>query len=263
MSENKITAIPLTIHYCDYWTLPDWNHRNLSAPYWRVYWNDRPGWHVDWNGEKTSLDPEHLVIVTPDTPFSGHSKSVSSHLFVHFTAGGPYGAVRTKVMSLDMNDVMQQAIKQLRRLVSEESDVQRAIISSVAFHLCYYILSRFPASDICFPAFSPRTLIAMQLMQDSFQAPLTNSEIARQIGMSRNGFSNMFVEDTGMTPQKWYVKKRIEHACNLLRHTGYSIDEIAERTGFCDRSHFSRVFKKVRAESPGGIAQSPAQFRKS
>jgi len=44
-------------------------------------------------------------------------------------------------------------------------------------------------------------------------------------------------------------------SCRLLHHSELSIKQIAERTGFCDRGHFSRVFR-------GERGLGPAEFRK-
>jgi transcriptional regulator GlxA family with amidase domain len=41
-----------------------------------------------------------------------------------------------------------------------------------------------------------------------------------------------------------------------LHHSALSIEQIAERCGFCDRYHFSRVFQKHRE-------MGPATFRRT
>jgi len=41
----------------------------------------------------------------------------------------------------------------------------------------------------------------------------------------------------------------------MLHYSGRDIKAIAEDTGFCDRYHFSRIFKQLR-----GV--SPAEFRR-
>lgn len=47
---------------------------------------------------------------------------------------------------------------------------------------------------------------------------------------------------------------RIEEACVLLHQLAAGIDEIAERSGFCDRTYFSRVFV-------GRLNCTPARYR--
>ena len=49
--------------------------------------------------------------------------------------------------------------------------------------------------------------------------------------------------------------RRIELAGVLLHNSAKKIEEIAAATGFCDRYHFSRVFKRLRG-------MGPAEFRR-
>ena len=65
----------------------------------------------------------------------------------------------------------------------------------------------------------------------------------------------MFKQDTGMTPQQYLIECRITQARNLLLNTSMSLDEIAEQTGFSDRYHFSKMFRKY-------ADAAPAAFRK-
>ena len=43
----------------------------------------------------------------------------------------------------------------------------------------------------------------------------------------------------------------MRRAAELLAHTDLTIDEIAERCGFANRFHFSRVFAQRMVEPPG------------
>ena len=73
--------------------------------------------------------------------------------------------------------------------------------------------------------------------------------------MHTNAFIRLFRSEVGRSPQAWYMRRRIEEACRLLHHSDLSIEQIAERTGFCDRGHFTRVFRTLRRIGP-------ATFRK-
>jgi AraC-like DNA-binding protein len=60
----------------------------------------------------------------------------------------------------------------------------------------------------------------------------------------------LFRANAGMSPQLYSRIRRIEKACILLHYSDLDIKEIASETGFCDRFHFSRVFKKMRKVGP-------------
>jgi len=74
--------------------------------------------------------------------------------------------------------------------------------------------------------------------------------------MSDNGFSRLFKKSMGKSPKDYLIERRLDHACNMLHHSNYSIDEIAALSGFCDRSYFSRIFIKK-------YSTGPAKFRKT
>ena len=47
-----------------------------------------------------------------------------------------------------------------------------------------------------------------------------------------------------MSPKKYLLNQRMEHARRLLIHSTDSIEEIAAQTGYADRFHFSKVFRR-------------------
>jgi len=97
---------------------------------------------------------------------------------------------------------------------------------------------------------------AQALMRRHLRDGISNPEIASALAMTTNAFIRWFSQSTGWPPQKWLNRERVHEASYWLHHNNASIDFIAETVGFCDRYHFSRVFKKIQ-----GI--SPASFRKN
>ena len=81
-----------------------------------------------------------------------------------------------------------------------------------------------------------------------------NAALAREMGMNTNAFIRKFRQAIGHTPHQYLLRLRIEQACGWLRMEALTMDQIAEAAGFCDRFHFSRVFKQV-------MGVSPAKFR--
>lgn len=64
-----------------------------------------------------------------------------------------------------------------------------------------------------------------------------------------------FHSQTGHTPLWYHREIRCREACELLSGSAYSVAEIAARVGFSTPALFSRVFRKMRGESP-------AEYRK-
>lgn len=74
---------------------------------------------------------------------------------------------------------------------------------------------------------------------------LALSELADMSCMSIPSFCKKFKERTGKTVTQYLNDKRIESAKVLLREQKYSLEEIAEMTGFSNSNYLLRVFKKT------------------
>lgn len=70
-----------------------------------------------------------------------------------------------------------------------------------------------------------------------------------------NHLARLFKSETGETIQEYIRQKRIEYSCKYLLFSELSINEIAERTGFSNRYHFTRIFTKI-------VNCTPAKFKK-
>jgi transcriptional regulator GlxA family with amidase domain len=62
--------------------------------------------------------------------------------------------------------------------------------------------------------------------------PLTLAVLAEQANMSVRTFTRRFREETGVSPTRWLLQQRVDHARLLLESTDLSVDQIARRAGF-------------------------------
>lgn len=77
-----------------------------------------------------------------------------------------------------------------------------------------------------------------------FQAGAAVGEVARGTGWSERRFSQVFREDTGLTPAVWRRVQRFQRAIKQL-HAGAAMrwEELALDCGFYDQSHFANEFR--------------------
>ncbi len=70
----------------------------------------------------------------------------------------------------------------------------------------------------------------------------------------------MLFSGSGVLIPRWAACQsnapRTDHACRMLKFSSATIEEISEKLGFANRSHFSRVFQNQ-------MGSGPASFRKS
>lgn len=84
---------------------------------------------------------------------------------------------------------------------------------------------------------------------------IRTTELASLLDLSVSHFSHAFKHTTGVTPQKYVTAARLKAARQKMLCSRLSLSEIALIHGFCDQSHFCRVFRLE-------IGMSPQSWRK-
>jgi len=83
-----------------------------------------------------------------------------------------------------------------------------------------------------------------------FAADVSLDDLANQAGRTRYSVLRAFRRNTGMTPHAYLLNRRVEQARRSLA-SGRPLAETAFDCGFCDQSHFTRVFKRHTGVTPG------------
>lgn len=76
------------------------------------------------------------------------------------------------------------------------------------------------------------------------------SELAALLRLSVSHFSHAFKQTTGMTPLNYVAARRVEAAGQRMLCSAHTLSDIALSHGFCDQSHFCRVFRRETGLSP-------------
>ena len=85
---------------------------------------------------------------------------------------------------------------------------------------------------------------AVQLVRSS-PIPPTLGEAAAACSLSVSRFSVIFSSVMGVSYGQFALRVRLSNAANEVRSGLYTLNEIAERHGFCDASSFCNAFKKI------------------
>lgn len=96
----------------------------------------------------------------------------------------------------------------------------------------------------------------LELIDAALDARLTIESLAREVGLSPAHFSRAFRESLGQPPHRYLLALRLERARRLLATTRASLSEIAQRAGFADQAHFTRLFKRAFGITPGALARN-------
>lgn len=80
-------------------------------------------------------------------------------------------------------------------------------------------------------------------------------ELARELAVSPRTLIRRFQRATGLSPQAFLQKQRVDLARTLMETSDMRLTEILERVGYQDESAFRRLFKRHTGYSPGDYAR--------
>ncbi|MFC1747947.1 AraC family transcriptional regulator [Pseudomonadota bacterium] len=84
----------------------------------------------------------------------------------------------------------------------------------------------------------------------------TVATLAKEIGMSRSGFSARFTQLVGESAMRYLTHWRMQLARAQLQETSDSLAVLADRLGYQSEAAFCRAFKRVFGVSPGSVRHS-------
>lgn len=246
---------PFLIHESGYQpALENWNHQGVDSPFWRFYYNPKPGCSLLFQGQTITLEPGHAVLIPADTVFDCCGPVKACHFWLHFTTAKPGVSFPAAPIIVPVDDVL---LSMLRRLIatheeggSEVRDEKLFHLSAALLHTVFAILESPRRSAI-----PERLLEVLALIARAPHSDLTNLTLAERAGMSVEKFIRAFRQHTGQTPAAYVIASRVRAAEEMLALTDKSIDQIALQCGFGSRHYFSRMFARA-------IGCGPAEFRK-
>ncbi|KRE96679.1 AraC family transcriptional regulator [Paenibacillus sp. Soil766] len=96
----------------------------------------------------------------------------------------------------------------------------------------------------------------VKYIDNNYQSELYLKDLSVKFLINQVYCCQLFKKNLGKTFSEYVTDLRMKKACELLKHTELSIDEIAAKVGYMDYYYFNKVFKKQ-----SGI--TPTKFRKS
>lgn len=100
----------------------------------------------------------------------------------------------------------------------------------------------------------PERLIAIrQYIEDNYRKTLSLAKISRRFSISSPHLSAEFKRYFGVSPGKYLIEYRLHEAEILLKDNNLQISDIAEKVGWGDVYHFSKIFKKYYGVPPSSL----------
>ncbi|MHC4885227.1 MAG: AraC family transcriptional regulator [Planctomycetota bacterium] len=248
----KLLAVHPLIHSFNRISLTDWSGAQTIRPHWRLYHNPTPGAEVSFEGKTCRLDRNVVLLMPPHTPFEQVLKRPCQTIFLHFSLGSPFDRIKGRFFAYPMEEGMRSALTP----ALDSIEMGGGAWGTIQVHAYLFsVLSKLQMEDWQPGVGEERIERLISLMEADPMGEWDNGRLASTISLSMNAMVRLFRTHAGIPPQRYLQQLRLDRACLLLLTTEYSIERIAEECRFCDRSHFSRLFKRR-------FRRGPASYRK-
>ncbi|WP_022758244.1 AraC family transcriptional regulator [Butyrivibrio fibrisolvens] len=104
--------------------------------------------------------------------------------------------------------------------------------------------------------YSPALHKALDYINQHYLENVTMEDLCGVSNVSKQHLCHLFRKSLHMRPMEYITRKRLQTAKEMLSTTDYSIEKIAEDTGFCTASYFCKNFKRLEEITAG-------EFRKN
>ena len=238
-----------------------WNYR-LMSPFWRIYVHDRVGAHLLVDGKRTSIEPDTIVIIPAWLSFETSVETTVHQHVIHFEFRGLSPTRQRRLLNSIVTIELAGSARENFSTWVEHLPNRNIAATAKAAAFMHDVLSRL--AEVCLDFRGLRaeqhinTILepALHLIDTAPQGSLKNADLAKRCGLSVDHFIRLFKEATGQSPARYRLELRLTNAARLLTNTPKSIEQIADETGFADRFHFSKAFKKYFETAPGHYRSS-------
>ncbi|GAA4332252.1 hypothetical protein GCM10023149_38420 [Mucilaginibacter gynuensis] len=260
-----------------------WNYKNVTSTFYRLYLIDGGEGKLYNAADTVKLEKGYLYLVPSFTTCNYYCDNYLSQYYIAFIEESADGAslfsANKKIFKLPASAYDVECVKRVLQLNPNRSlhasynpsvyekrpvlksyhELNNNTLTSAYMETCgilLQLLSRFLTPDVF--RVTDKSVIhskiadAINYIQTNLQTNLTVADLATRANHNADYFSRLFYENTGERPLAYIQSKRIERAQLLLITTNMPFYEIAAETGFESLSYFSRVFKNITGQSPGG-----------
>ncbi len=208
--------------------------------------NHYPGWNIN-----KSMNYSESVRLLKDM----YNKQETIHLaFIDIKLPGKTGleAAKTfKEYNPDMDVIIVSAYQDFTYARSSiQLGVVDYLVKPVIEEEFIRVLNRYVKEHPEFEVQSDLIQQVINQVQHRYFEQIRLSDIAKELHMNTSYLSRRFSEELGTSFSDYLLNYRIEVAKKLLKEKDWSIQRVAEETGFNSQHYFSTVFKRHTRMSP-------------
>jgi len=147
---------------------------------------------------------------------------------------------------LGSNDYI-EILKKIRDKLLDKGKNSEFLVDLYAKELVYNLVQNEAIKQLLLDNSSPVNR-AIKYMNSNYLQQVSIKEIAYNLNMSESSLCQYFKKVTGISPNQYYTKIKLEKAKEMLKST--SVTETAFNLGYLNISYFIMIFKKVYGLTP-------------
>ena len=223
----------------------------ISLPCPRIYFFENGKAEFLSNGKKTETASGYVCIIPEGLTFCETYSANCSNIYFQFRATLSDGSN----LFANTNDILStfagnERISRIKRLFFSENEID---IIRLKNEILSIILSMYPSdnsSEQLLVIYSPMIQQITNYIKDNLSIQLSGEALSKHFGIPSTTLAKRFKKEVGMTVGKYIDNLVFDAAKRMLVSGQYSIKQISDTLGFCDRFYFSRRFKSKFSMTP-------------
>jgi AraC-like DNA-binding protein len=232
--------------------LESWEHRQMPAHFWRLYFNASAGAWVRRDHTTYQLHPQTWTLLSPGTPIETNLKRPCDHFFIHFTLGPNLQPHKQFILQQRLDQNERDLFSRLEAQIDSNAD-QSAKNGLLVQHLiCRCLLQLSP--ETWRPSVNDQRIVhVLEKIHLTPESPPSVAELAAQVDLHPKSLGRLFHHHMGVGVHAYGLRYRLNCSLRELYHSTRSIEEIALKNGFSDRYHFTKAIAKHCGTTPGRL----------
>jgi len=154
------------------------------------------------------------------------------------------------------NSTVKELFKKLQIIINSKTIADKLLIKSIVIQLFSEYIRLSSTEQILITEVTDSKLNeVLRYMSSNIDKPISINDLAELFQMQPSHFIRFFKKQTGYTPAKYLLERKLHHARVCLEKTDMYIYEIMEKIGVKNPATFSKQFKAK-------YSYSPSEYRK-
>lgn len=214
------------------------------------------------NGKTYYLNCYDGFVVPPDTSVIYRADETNPWTVYWIGFYGNLAGYFLKRAKIDMNNLCfhyetdNQILSDMEALYSlvQKKNRNPELLLSYFFHILGTLSQQYQKAK---ENFTPADYFqsCVRFIENNIRLPIQVQDIAADLDLSYSHIYRIFKKQAQMTPHQYIDKVKIEKACDFIKNTNISYQQISMLLGYEYPSHFYKVFKKITGCTPSEYAQ--------